>query len=107
MINYSLGAKFNLSSFFSNHTVLRLPPYHCIFNPKENIWGTHWSGKCGIGTSDARLGNFSLVLGIFLTKREKEIFFNILGIFVICNKNLKILQFFFTLSNDCKIFAQL
>jgi hypothetical protein len=39
MINYSLGAKFNLSSFFSNHTVLRLPPYHCIFNPKENIWG--------------------------------------------------------------------
>lgn len=22
-----------------NHKVLRLPPYHCIFNPIENIWG--------------------------------------------------------------------
>lgn len=21
------------------HTVLRLPPYHCIFNPIEKIWG--------------------------------------------------------------------
>lgn len=21
------------------HRVLRLPPYHCIFNPIENIWG--------------------------------------------------------------------
>lgn len=21
------------------HMVLRLPPYHCIFNPIENIWG--------------------------------------------------------------------
>ncbi|KAF2886058.1 hypothetical protein ILUMI_20117, partial [Ignelater luminosus] len=21
------------------HVVVRLPPYHCIFNPIENIWG--------------------------------------------------------------------
>lgn len=21
------------------HRVLRLPPYHCIFNPIENVWG--------------------------------------------------------------------
>lgn len=21
------------------HKILRLPPYHCIFNPIENIWG--------------------------------------------------------------------
>lgn len=21
------------------HSVLRLPPYHCIFNPIENVWG--------------------------------------------------------------------
>lgn len=21
------------------HTVLRLPPYHCVFNPIENVWG--------------------------------------------------------------------
>ncbi|KAJ8914221.1 hypothetical protein NQ315_003584, partial [Exocentrus adspersus] len=41
------------------HTVLRLPPYHCIFNPIEHIWGiakTYYNkhiGRDGYGVENA------------------------------------------------------
>lgn len=43
------------------HKILRLPPYHCIFNAIENIWGitkSYYSnhiGRDGYGTEKALL----------------------------------------------------
>lgn len=36
---FSKKFKIDILASECGHTILRLPPYHCIFNPIEMIWG--------------------------------------------------------------------